>query len=273
MRVHHINCGTMCPVGRRLVNGEGSVFERATMVCHCLVVETKSGLALVDTGLGTADVADPRARLGPAFAKVSGAKLDRAETALAHVARLGFRREDVKHVLPTHLDLDHIGGLSDFPDATVHVFAAEHRAAMAPIAHERIRYRRAQWAHGPKWNVLDVQGDKWFGFDGVRAVGGTDDEILLVPTVGHTRGHCAIAVRTNDGWLLHAGDAYFFHGEIDATAPRCPPALAAFQRLIAMDDGARRRNQRRLRELARDRAGEVRVFCAHSPVELDRLAG
>ncbi len=243
------------------------------MVCHCLVVETKSGLALVDTGLGTADLADPRGRLGGAFAKIAAPTLDPAETALAHVTRLGFRRDDVKHILPTHLDLDHAGGLSDFPDATVHIFSAEHGAAMAPVSHERFRYRAPQWAHGPKWNLLETAGDKWFGFDGVRAVGGTDDEILLVPTIGHTRGHCAIAVRTPDGWLLHAGDAYFFHGEMDATKPRCPPALAAFQRLVAMDDRARRKNQARLRELARDRAGEVRVFCAHSPVELDALAG
>lgn len=272
MRVHHISCGTMCPVGGRLVSGEGTVLSRARMVCHCLVVETRDGLALVDTGLGTDDVARPNARLGRAFGVVAAPLLDPAETALANVERLGFRRDDVRHVLPTHLDLDHVGGLSDFPDATVHVLAGEHAAAMAPAtAQERARYRAVQFSHGPKWNVLRVGGDRWFGFEGVRAVGGSDDEILLVPFVGHTRGHCAIAVRGDDGWLLHAGDAYFFHGEMDAT-PRCPPALAAFQRLVAVDDGARRKNQQRLRELARDRAGEVTVFCAHSPVELDRLA-
>ena len=35
MRVHHLNTGTMCPIGRRLVNGTGSIFQRARMVCHC----------------------------------------------------------------------------------------------------------------------------------------------------------------------------------------------------------------------------------------------
>jgi hypothetical protein len=35
-----------------------------------------------------------------------------------------------------------------------------------------------------------------------------------------------------------------------------------------MDDRVRRSNQVRLRELARDHAGEVRVFCAHDPDEL-----
>ena len=134
---------------------------------------------------------------------------------------------------------------------------------------EKHRYRPPHWAHGPKWDLLDVAegGDSWFGFDSVRALGGTDDEVLLVPTIGHTRGHCAIAVRTSAGWLLHAGDAYFFHGEIDATSPRCP-ALAAFERIAAIDDQARIKNQKRLRALARDHGSEVRVFCAHSPPEL-----
>ncbi len=29
----------------------------------------------------------------------------------------------------------------------------------------------------------------------------------LVPLFGHTRGHCGVAVRTEQGWLFHAGDA------------------------------------------------------------------
>ena len=45
MRVHHLNTGTMCPIGRRLVNGTGSIFQRARMVCHCLLIET-DGMAL-----------------------------------------------------------------------------------------------------------------------------------------------------------------------------------------------------------------------------------
>ena len=33
MRVHHLNTGTMCPIGRRLVNGTGSIFQRARTWC------------------------------------------------------------------------------------------------------------------------------------------------------------------------------------------------------------------------------------------------
>ena len=47
MRIHHLNTGTMCPIGRRFVNGTGGIFQRARMVCHCLLVETNDGLALL----------------------------------------------------------------------------------------------------------------------------------------------------------------------------------------------------------------------------------
>src|SRR3954465_1240331 len=68
MRVHHLNTGTMCPIGRRLVNGPGSIFQRARMVCHCLLIETHDGLALVDTGIGLDDIANPP-RLGPKWGR------------------------------------------------------------------------------------------------------------------------------------------------------------------------------------------------------------
>ncbi|MEH2556733.1 hypothetical protein V1286_004262 [Bradyrhizobium algeriense] len=68
MRVHHLNTGTMCPIGRRLVNGTGSIFQRARMVCHCLLIETNDGLALVDTGIGLDDIANPP-RLGPKWVR------------------------------------------------------------------------------------------------------------------------------------------------------------------------------------------------------------
>jgi glyoxylase-like metal-dependent hydrolase (beta-lactamase superfamily II) len=271
MKVHHVNCGTMCPISARLVNGRGGWLAWSEMVCHVLIVETNDGLVLVDTGLGTDDVQDSTRRLGAAFTWATRPVLLREQTALAHIERLGFKREDVRHIVPTHLDLDHVGGLSDFPDATVHVFAPELAAATARATmNERSRYRPPQIAHGPKWAPHEVAGDTWLGFDRVKAIG---DDIALIPTVGHTRGHCAIAVRDERRWLLHAGDAYFFHGEMDAVNPWAPGGLAVYQRLMAMDDRARAKNQLRLRELVRDHKDEVRVFSAHDPVELAGFAG
>jgi glyoxylase-like metal-dependent hydrolase (beta-lactamase superfamily II) len=269
MRVHHLNAATMCPIGARLIRGTGGLFERARMVCHVLLIETDDGLVLVDTGLGTGDIANPK-RLGGAFVKLLGAVLDPAETALAQVKALGFSAGDVRHVVLTHMDLDHAGGLGDFPKAKVHLHAREHEAAMARKSIQaKSRYIPGQWAHGPDWQLHDGTGEPWFGFDGVRALAHADGEVLLVPLHGHTAGHCGVAVKTPEGWLLHAGDAYFFHGSIGDDA-YTPPGLRFFQRVTDTISEARKRNQERLRQLNRSQAKEIAIFCAHDPTEYDR---
>ncbi len=154
MRVHHLNCGTMCPPFGRLIRGEGSLVSRGHMVCHCLLLETDAGLVLVDTGIGLGDMAEPRERLGPGFTALVGPRLDPTETAVYQVEALGFASTDVRHIVLTHLDLDHAGGLGDFPHAEVHVYRPEHDAAMTRSSlRERERYRPAQWAHGPRWRL------------------------------------------------------------------------------------------------------------------------
>jgi glyoxylase-like metal-dependent hydrolase (beta-lactamase superfamily II) len=270
LRIHHINCGTMCPHSARFVSGEGGLFERARMVCHCLLIESEDGLVLVDTGLGTQDVADP-ARLGRRFLRRSAPVLSADETALAHVLRLGYRAEDVRHIVPTHLDLDHVGGLADFPKAQVHVFEDEYSAAMHPTGvSAKMGYRPRQWSHGPHWDSLPLAGERWFGFEAVRAIPKLSSEILLVPLVGHSAGHCGVAVQDGARWLLHAGDAYFSHRELDPDEPSTPLGLALFQRMRSVDNRARLDNQARLRALARARGDELTIFSAHSAVELTR---
>jgi glyoxylase-like metal-dependent hydrolase (beta-lactamase superfamily II) len=172
----------------------------------------------------------------------------------------------VRHIVLTHLDIDHAGGLSDFPTAQVHVLDVEHAAAMKPRTRaERNRYRPQQWEHQPRWEIHSARGEPWMGFESVEAIG----DVLLVSLHGHTRGHAGVAVRISDGWLLHCGDAYLFHAEVDQV-PRCPRGLLTFERLVAVDDAARRDSQARLRQLRRSHGSEVRLFCAHDPVELRR---
>lgn len=270
-RVHHLNCGTMHPIGGRLMSGRAGVGGH--MVCHCLLIETGDGLVLVDSGLGMADVDAARERLGGWFMKATRPALDPDETAIRQVEGLGFSAADVRHVVLTHLDLDHAGGLSDFPDAKVHVLLAEHEAASHPSLRERPRYRAAQWRHGPRWVLYRHEaGEPWLGLTAVRALDGLPDDILMVPLLGHTRGHAGVAVNTPDGWLLHAGDAYFNRHEVGPEPERCPPALRAFQSVVQMDGRLRHANQERLRTLVREHAGEVRVFSAHDPVELEQHA-
>jgi glyoxylase-like metal-dependent hydrolase (beta-lactamase superfamily II) len=254
----------MCPVGGRLVSGDPNV--NARLVCHCLLIETDGGLVLVDTGFGTGDVLHPE-KVGGEVRTFARPLFSIEETARRQIENLGFRVEDVRHVVPTHLDVDHASGLPDFPEATVHIFKREHDAFMSPRTFiERKRYRRHHVAHGPKWKLYEEGGEPWFGFPCVRDLEGLPPEILLVPLVGHTRGHSAVAVQTGDRWLLHAGDSYFYRGEKEPLA-RCPQGLAWFQRIVAVDDKQRLMNQQRLRELEANERANVTIFCAHDPVE------
>lgn len=63
-RIHHLNCATIYHPGGRFWDGRPGVMRTASLVCHCLLVEREDGLVLIDTGLGTADLAQPRRRLG-----------------------------------------------------------------------------------------------------------------------------------------------------------------------------------------------------------------
>jgi len=238
------------------------------MCCHCLLIEGEHGLTLVDAGLGVEDVNEP-GRLGFLFNALARPRLEVAETALRQVVDLGYRPSDVRHIVPTHLDLDHAGGISDFPDAAVHVFAPEFRAAShRSKLRERLRYRTAQIGAVKTWAAVEEEGDTWFGFSAVRAVPETRDEVLLIPLPGHSRGHCGVAVnRPSDGWLLHCGDAYLHHSEVEPGGGAAPKGLRFFESMVQFDSAQRLANQARLRELARLAAGEVTLICSHDPAE------
>jgi glyoxylase-like metal-dependent hydrolase (beta-lactamase superfamily II) len=267
MSVHHLNCGSLCPRGARLIHGEGGMLERANLVCHCLLIEAGDGLVLVDTGFGIEDARDPR-RLGAEVLMGPRARVE--TTALRQLEALGFSVGDVRHIVATHLDPDHTGGLPDFPQAEVHVFAPELEAAMHPRLDERLRYLEAHWKHGPKWvSHSSDGGDDWFGFESVRILPTVDVELALVPLVGHSRGHTGVAISAGDGWLLHCGDAYFNHAEME-TPPSCPPMLRFFQTLTAAEKRARTSNRDRLRELAGAHGDEIKLICSHDPHELER---
>lgn len=267
MRIHHLNCATLCPKGAQLIHGSGGLLAAGRMVCHCLLIESPDGLVLVDTGIGLEAVHAPGKLLGTSFLLMARPRLDPEETARRQIERLGYKADDVRHIVLTHLDLDHAGGIADFPRAAVHVLESEHEAAMAPSTFlERHRYPSAMWAHRPNWVRHEVRGERWQGFEAVQAIGA---DILLVPLLGHSRGHCGVAVRTESGWLLHAGDAYFAHEEVHRPTRQCPPGLDFFQSLMAVDGKARLTNQDRLRQLAHDAAPFVRIVCSHDHREFE----
>ncbi|MDQ0838680.1 MBL fold metallo-hydrolase [Sphingomonas faeni] len=276
MKVHHLNCGTCCPMGGHLFDGYSTGIS-AHLVCHCLLIETENGLVLVDTGYGTRDIARQSDRLSKFFLALNRPQLRTEETAIAQVRRLGFDPNDVRHIVVTHLDFDHAGGIEDFPRARVHVTAREKEVAderNGGTFVSRKRYRPQQWDDAANWSLYPLGGgEPWFGFDAVRDLQGLPPEILLVPLAGHTWGHAGIAIREDDGrWLFYAGDAYFQNGEVRGDRRTCPPGLRAYQRLMQVDAKARMTNQHRLRALVQEQGNALRIFCAHDLTEFEHLS-
>jgi glyoxylase-like metal-dependent hydrolase (beta-lactamase superfamily II) len=263
MRIHHLRCGSACSLPARFIPEMAS-----QTICHCLLIETDDGLVLVDAGFGAEDARRPKERLGGTMAFMLGLTPSEGQATVDQVRALGFAPADVRHIVLTHLDFDHSGGALDFPEATVHVWRTELDAAKSPaVWAERQRYPRHIIDGIRHWQVHDIPaGERWYGFDCVRALPGMQEEVLLVPLPGHMRGHCGVAVRSPDGWLLHAGDAYL--GRAEVTAPTRSLGHRLWAPSLHLDWRSARANQQRLRTLIAAEHATIQVFSAHDPAEL-----
>lgn len=256
-KIHHLNCGTMCGGDKPLLR----YIMPPLMSCHCLLVESHRGLLLIDTGFGVAETQKP-SLLGNLFLNMSAPILKEEETALRQIEKLGYKATDVSDILVTHLHLDHAGGITDFPNASVHVYKEEYDAAKNPANMlEKGGYLPRQWSNA-QWKIHETKGEKWMGFDAVQAFD-PDENILIVPLTGHSKGHSGIAVKSENGWILHCGDAYFDQREMDPLKPDAPLGIKIYQNLLNADKEKRIQNQNRLRALHREHGMNIRLICSH----------
>ncbi len=275
MRIHHISCGFFKTPFAALSYGQGGLLARGPYVIHCLLIELDEfaggGLALVDTGLSDRDIADPLSRLGLGMTFGGGAT--RGMSALKHVTRLGFQAEDVRHILMTHLDKDHAGGLEDFPAAVVHVHPAELKAATRRSSMiDRQRYSGLHFKHKPRWEPLDLNSaEEWQGEFRAHRLVGLPERILMVELPGHSAGHCGVAIQTASGWLLHCGDAVYHGDWLKGKNNRPPLLIQGVETVLQFDANARSQTRAKLQRLVA--SGKARVFCSHDPVAFNELGG
>lgn len=254
------------------------------MVCRVLVVRATDGITLIDTGFGVDDVSEP-SRLGWVRFGL-GIKLRREQTARAQLEAQGIEPSRVRDIVLSHLDLDHAGGIHDFRDATLHASRREVEAATTRKGWgEKLRYRPRQFepiqvgsaqSEVDRWKLYPChEGDApvaespatedWFGFHSVPidTTSLPEGALRFVSLPGHTRGHCGVAMRQRDRWLLYVGDSYYSQSELDPASDSI--ALRWFRRSIDVDPRAARATLERLRELRQNE--DVRMIGSHDPRE------
>ncbi len=156
---------------------------------------------LVDTGYDDAEAAarDRPIRMNPREA----------------LAPLGLTSEDITTLIVTHLHYDHAGGLHLFPNATLHMQAAEMAFATGPcMCHDTLRM---PFTAGHICEAVKrLYSGKLIFHDG-------DGEIADGVTVhcigGHSRGLQCVRVRTAAGWLVLASDAAHYYENFEARKP------------------------------------------------------
>ena len=175
------------------------------------VIEHPEGIFIIDTG----DIAESG---HPDFYKnesrgtrlslraMSNRRMIHPEDALdLQLIRLGIRPEQVSRVVLTHLHGDHTDGLKFFPANEIIVHEAEYKK---PYGNLPTTY--------PRWfspTLVNFSKDRVDIFDSAYALTKSED-LLLIPTPGHTHHHCSVLLKTDQEHILFAGDTSYKHRQL-----------------------------------------------------------
>ncbi len=175
--------------------------------------EHKNGLVLFDTGLDPAIVSDPN-YISQAIGRVLLKRIFRFEIEAyeklgAKLRAGGFDPHKVRKAIISHLHFDHVGGISDIPEAELLVSEAEWAQVSQPhperewILKEHLAISESNWV---PIEFKASQSPLLSNFEGTYDVMG-DGALVLLPTPGHTPGSLSMLVRSSLGPpLLLVGD-------------------------------------------------------------------
>ena len=188
------------------VRADSFIFDDAHDVAHPIdyfmwLLRSGDRTILVDTGYDSAEAAD---RDRPILMEPHAA-----------LAPLGVRPDAVSELIVTHLHYDHAGGLHLFPNATLHMQAAEMAYATGPcMCHDALRmpYTGDHICEA----VQRLYSGQVRFHDGDAQIA---DGVTVHKIGGHSRGLQAVRVRTHAGWLALASDASHFYENLRTGVP------------------------------------------------------
>jgi glyoxylase-like metal-dependent hydrolase (beta-lactamase superfamily II) len=297
MKVHVINCATFQPLGLVELQSLASQYQellpanalldRAKIALspvlsvlektmknfivptRCLVLELSSDeLILVDAGFSAVDINNSSSQKNISWKVLEylgRPKLLLEETAYAQIEKLGLNPKNVKHIILSHLDIDHVSGVKDFPWATVHVSYDELSAAKNPQSVlEKERYSHLSNYQTENWKSHLFKGDYWLGLESISKIKDLPECIHLIPLYGHTRGHCGVAIdNPHGGKLLFCADAFFMNKEIETTF-YTNPLLKLYNLISPSDRSNLVLSKLKLRNFYRFHKSTVKFISSHS---------
>jgi glyoxylase-like metal-dependent hydrolase (beta-lactamase superfamily II) len=118
-------------------------------------------------------------------------------TLRSQLAQIGRDPASVEAIGLSHMHIDHVGNLDQFPAAQVVMQRAECEAAYGPRA-EELTYLPEAYATLDRERIQTIVGEHDVFSDGT---------VVMVPLPGHTPGHQGLLVNLRDtGPILLAGD-------------------------------------------------------------------
>lgn len=155
--------------------------EFLTPIPWYLITHPK-GNVVIDGGTAVEAARDPKGYWG-ATSDVYYPLLTEEETCVNQLTAAGFKVEDVRYVLQSHLHLDHTGGTGRFPNATHIVQRKEYDYAFNPDWFSTGGYIRPDFDKADlKWEFLDGEATDRFDLYG-------DGVIRMIFSPGHSPGH------------------------------------------------------------------------------------
>jgi len=117
--------------------------------------------------------------------------------------KIGIEPDKIENIIMTHLHLDHTDGLSHFKNSTVFVNRTEWEKPYG-----QLRKLFPIWL---KPELVDLN-DNIFGFKG-KFLTQTKD-LMAIHTPGHTYGHTSFLMKTDEHFILFAGDVCYYENQI-----------------------------------------------------------
>jgi N-acyl homoserine lactone hydrolase len=205
------------PLARQ--RAKATVSESSVPIPAYLVRHPRVGTILVDTGLHPSVASDPTQNMGRLLGRYF--ELEQGKDVPAQLRAKGLDAGEIEVVVLTHLHTDHASAISEFPESTFVLSAAEWRQATTVSRPTTKGYRHSHYDHAFDYRTVDFDADSIgsYGSFGRSFDLFGDGSVRLVYTPGHTAGHLSVILKLPRRDFVIAADAAYTWRQLNGGPP------------------------------------------------------